>query len=170
MIRLTKRPRFARGLALGLGLSCALAGAAPAARADNAMFTFAEMLELQKLPLESPGRALSEEELILYQNMEFYVFTVFEALHAANNTALALHREPLFCAPAGAFRFRGENEIATMAARISEDLLTLTKEIGASPARYDDQPASEVLLLGLRTTFPCADGSDTLGAMVLDGK
>lgn len=157
-------------LALLLGLAASLASIAPAVRADNAMFTFGEMLELQRLPLEAKERPLTDDEIILYQNMEFYIFTVFEALHAANNAAASMHQDPLFCAPAGLFRFEAEGEIASVAARITQAFLTLIKKRGASHARYEAKPASEVLLLGLRTAFPCGQDTRTLSAMRLDSE
>jgi len=145
-------------LAAGL-LACGLA--ATPVRADNALFTFGEMRKLQELPLESAKREVSEAELLLYQNMEFYLYTVFESLLAANNAALMLHDEPLFCAPKTAFRFRDESDIMGLAAFVTEELLELTKEIGTTPERYHDRPASEVILLALRAGFPCERASVT---------
>lgn len=157
-----------RALILLVALAPATTSAAPAVRADNAMFTFGEMLELQRLPLEAKERALTEDEIVLYQNMEFYIFTVFESLHAANNVAASLHHAPFFCAPESMFRFKAEGDIANVAARITEPLLDPANKPGAAAARYADKPASEILLLGLRTTFPCGQDTRTLSAMRLD--
>jgi hypothetical protein len=57
------------------------------ARAADVLFTFGEMLRLQGFPLESVKRTVSEEEVILYQNFEFYAYTVFETLQVANDAA-----------------------------------------------------------------------------------
>ena len=43
--------------------------------------------QLQTLPLKSTKRALSEEEMILYQNFELYAYAVFESLQVANEAA-----------------------------------------------------------------------------------
>lgn len=61
----------------------------------------------------------------------------------------------MFCAPSGIFRFRREGDIARLADRVTTELIALTREIGDSPELYADQPASAVLLLGLRALFPC---------------
>ncbi len=53
--------------------------------------------------------------MILYQNFEFYAYTVFESLQAANDAALLIHREPLFCAPEATFHFRKDGDIARLA-------------------------------------------------------
>lgn len=127
------------------------------ARAADVLFTFGEMLRLQALPLESAERRLSEEEILLYQNFEFYAYTVFEALQVANEAARLIGREPLFCEPAALFHFRKEGDIARLADYVTAELLALTKEIGGPLDRYDDKPASAVLLLGLRAAFPCPD-------------
>lgn len=145
---------------LAAGLLTGGLATAPA-RADNALFTFGEMRKLQGLPREAAEREVSAQELLLYQNMEFYLYTVFESLLAANNAALMLHDEPLFCAPATAFRFRDEADITGLGAFVTEELLELTKEIGTTPERYHDRPASEVILLALRAGFPCERGSVT---------
>lgn len=151
-----------RSLVFGL-LAGLLAGGLTATpvRADNALFTFGEMRQLQDLQPESATREVAGEELVLYRNMEFYLYTVFESLLAANNAALALHEKPLFCAPPAAFRFRDESDVTGLAAFVTEELLALTKEIGTEPERYDDRPASEVILLALRAGFPCERGSLT---------
>ena len=124
-------------------------------RGDEVLFTFGEMLRLQELPLESAERALSDEEIILYQNYELYAYTVFESLQVANDATLLIDHEPLFCAPSAAFQFRHEGDIARLADRVTAELIALTKETGDSLERYDDRPASAMLLLGLRAAFPC---------------
>jgi hypothetical protein len=124
-------------------------------RADDVLFTFGEMMRLQTLPLESAERALSDEEVILYQNFELYAYTVFEALQVANDAAVLIDDEPLFCAPSAVFHFRKEGDIARLADHVTGELIALTKEIGGALDRYDDRPASAVLLLGLRAAFPC---------------
>jgi hypothetical protein len=126
------------------------------ARAADVLFTFGEMLRLQGLPLESVKRTVSEEEAILYQNFEFYAYTVFETLQVANDAATLIN-EPLFCAPEAAFNFRQVGDIARLADYVIAELLALTEEIGGPADRYDDKPASAVLLLGLRAAFPCSD-------------
>lgn len=154
-----------RSLALGLCTTLALVAADRSAKADPALFTFGEMVRLQALPeraLESP---LSEEEIILYQNMEFYTFTVFESLMAANIAVTTLHGEPLFCAPAGTFRFLEEGDIAALSLHVIDQLLDLTKKIGGPADRYDDRPASDVLLMGLRAAFPCGSPFETAGVI-----
>jgi hypothetical protein len=40
---------------------------------------------------------------------------------------------------------------------VISELLALTEEIGGPVDRYDEKPASAVLLLGLRAAFPCSD-------------
>ena len=130
-------------------------------RAD-VLFTFGEMARLQTLPLEAAERALSDEEVALYQNFELYAYTVFESLQVANDVAVRMSQEPLFCAPAAIFRFRREGDIARLAERVTAELRALTREIGDSLERYADQPASAVLLLGLRTAFPCHDAGPRL--------
>lgn len=134
--------------------------AAPA-RAD-VLFTFGEMTRLQTLPLEAAERTLSDEELALYQNFELYAYTVFESLQIANDAAIGVGQEPLFCAPAASFRFRREGDIARLAERVTAEARALTDEIGHSLERYADQPASAVLLLGLRAAFPCHDAAPRL--------
>jgi hypothetical protein len=140
-------------------LSCVLF-AAPA-RAD-VLFTFGEMSRLQSLPPESARRTLSAEEVALYQNFELYAYAVFEALQVANDVAVGISHAPLFCAPSGIFRFRREGDIARLADRVTTELIALTEEIGGSLERYADQPASAVLLLGLRAAFPCPDAAPQL--------
>ena len=127
------------------------------ARAADVLFTFGEMLRLQALPLESVKRTVSKEEAILYQNFEFYAYTVFETLQVANDAATLLKREPLYCAPEATFHFQEEGDIARLADYVTAELLALTEEIGGPPDRYHDEPASAVLLLGLRAAFPCAE-------------
>jgi hypothetical protein len=143
-------------------LACGILLLATPARADEVLFTFGEMLHLQGLPLDSAKRSLSDEEVILYQNFELYAYTVFESLQAANDAALLIHREPLFCPPAAAFHFRKEGDIAKLADYVTSELLALTKEVGGSLDRYDDKPASAVLLLGLRAAFPCEEQASQL--------
>ena len=120
------------------------------------------MPRLQALPLDSAERALSDEEVILYQNFELYAYTVFESLQQANQAALLIHHEPLFCAPAATFQFRKEGDIARLAEHVTGELFALTKEVGGSLDRYDDKPASAVLLLGLRAAFPCEEAGSRL--------
>lgn len=139
---------------LALLAHAALAGAASA---DNALFTFGEMRQLQALPQVAASRALTAEEANLYQNMEFYSFTVFESLVAANNATQSLHGKPLFCAPADTFGFHEDADIAALQAVLVDALLDLVKAAGAEPDRYDDRPASEVLLMALRAAYPCGD-------------
>lgn len=126
------------------------------ARAADVLFTFGEMTRLQSLPLEAAKRTLSEEEAVLYQNFEFYAYTVFESLQIANDAAILINHEPLFCAPPGVFRFRQEGDIARLAGEVTAELT------GGSLERYDDEPASAVLLLGLRAAFPCPDQASQL--------
>ena len=89
--------------------------------------------------------------------MEFYSFTVFESLVAANNATQSLHGKPLFCAPVGTFGFREDADIAALQAALVDELLNLIKAAGADPDHYDDRPASEVLLMALRAAYPCGD-------------
>jgi hypothetical protein len=138
-----------------IAIAMSLAMEATPARAADVLFTFGEMLRLQDLPLQSAERALSEEEILLYQNFEFYAYTVFEALQVANDAARLIGGEPLFCEPPALFHFRKDGDIARLADYVSAELLALTKEIGGPLDRYDDKPASAVLLLGLRAAFPC---------------
>jgi hypothetical protein len=123
--------------------------------ADEVLLTFGDMQRLRELPLESAKRALTEEELILYQNYEFYAYTTFEALQVANSAAALIHKAPLFCAPETTFHFDQDGEIARLADYVTDQLFGLPEEIGGSLDRYDDKPASLVLLLGLRAAFPC---------------
>ena len=126
------------------------------ARAADVLFTFGEMLRLQGFPQESVKRTVSEEEVILYQNFEFYAYTVFETLKVANDAAALINREPLFCAPEAAFQFRKEGDIARLADYVTAELFALTEELGGPVERYAEEPASAVLLLGLRAAFPCS--------------
>jgi hypothetical protein len=123
--------------------------------ADEVLLTFGDMLRLRELPLESAKRALTEEELVLYQNYEFYAYTAFEALQVANRAALLIHEAPLFCAPETTFHFDHDGDIARLADYVTDQLSGLTEQAGESLVRYDDKPASLVLLLGLRAAFPC---------------
>ena len=147
---------------LPAGLRALLAGAFGAlicvvpARADDVLFTFGEMVHLQGLPLESTKRPLTEEEVILYQNFELYAYTVFESLEVANEAASVIN-QPLFCAPEATFHFRRDGDIARLADYVTSELIALTKEIGGPLDRYNQKPASAVLLLGLRAAFPCPD-------------
>jgi hypothetical protein len=113
--------------------------------ADEVLLTFGDMLRLRELPLESAKRELTEEELVLYQNYEFYAYTAFEALQVANSAA----------EPDSTFHFDQDGDIARLADHVTDQLFGLTQEIGESLDRYDDKPASLVLLLGLRAAFPC---------------
>jgi hypothetical protein len=124
--------------------------------ADEVLLTFGDMQRLRELPLESAKRALTEEERVLYQNYEFYAYTTFEALQVANSAAELVNQAPLFCAPETTFHFDQEGDIARLADYVTDQLLGLSEEIGGSLDRYDDKPASLVLLLGLRAAFPCA--------------
>jgi hypothetical protein len=150
-----------RRLALLGAIASSFALFAAPGRAD-VLFTFGEMTRLQTLPLMSAERRLSDEDLALYQNFELYAYTVFESLQIANDAAVGISQEPLFCAPAATFRFRREGDIARLAERVTGELRALTREIGGSLERYADQPASAVLLLGLRATFPCDDAARRL--------
>ena len=123
--------------------------------ADEVLLTFGDMLRLRELPLESARRALTEEELILYQNYEFYAYTAFEALQVANSAAELIHKAPLFCAPKSTFHFDQDGDIARLAAHVTDELLGLPEETSEPLDRYHDKPASLVLLLGLRAAFPC---------------
>jgi hypothetical protein len=120
--------------------------------ADEVLLTFGDMLRLRELPLESGKRALTEEERVLYQNYEFYAYTAFEALQVANSAAELINKQPLFCAPKSTFHFDQDGDIARLAAHVTDEL---TEEVGEALDRYDDKPASLVLLLGLRAAFPC---------------
>lgn len=148
---MTDLRRTIAGVFISLGL---LLPSGSGAFADNALFSFGEMRQLQRLP--AAERPLSAREASLYQNMEFYTFTVLETLLAANNAALALQRMPLFCAPEGTFRFRNDGDIALLADRLTAEILELTGAIGADDDHYDDRPASEALLMALRAAFPCS--------------
>jgi hypothetical protein len=150
-----------RGLnALGaLMLGAALAMAALPARAEGPLLTFGELLRVQAL---AEGGVLSPEEMVLAQNVEFYIYTVFETLEMANGAALLGRDAPLFCAPEGRFRFREAADLTGLAALVSEEVLALGAEAGVSLERYADQPASAVLLIGLRAVFPCTELPATL--------
>jgi hypothetical protein len=138
-------------------LLAVLLAIAPVAAHAQPLFTFGEMRQLQALPVESSKRALSQEEVVLYQNYEFYVYTVFETLGAANEAAVLIDQDPLFCAPEAIFQFHEEGDIVRLADFVTAELSALTEQIGGPVNRYDDKPASAVLLLGLRATFPCED-------------
>jgi hypothetical protein len=123
--------------------------------ADDVLLTFGDMQRLRELPLEAAKRTLTEEELILYQNYEFYAYTTFEALQVANSAAELIHKAPLFCAPETTFRFDQDGDIARLADYVTDQLFGLPEQIGQSLERYAEEPASLVLLLGLRAAFPC---------------
>ena len=156
-----------RTRALGTFLLVGLLLASPRVGAcgEPAMFSFGDMVRLQAKAFGRPDQKLGAVDSVLFSNLEFYVVTVFETLHAANNAAVMLHEEPLFCAPEGVFRFEQEGEIAALAGFLGEELVDLTEKLGGDPARYDDRPASEVLLLGLRAAFPCDLTPARLSAM-----
>ncbi len=99
--------------------------------------------------------------MILYQNFELYAYAVFESLQVANQAATMI-KEPLFCAPEATFRFRKEGDIARLADYVTSELFALTEAIEGALGRYDDRPASQVLLLGLRAAFPCPDAGSRL--------
>ncbi len=122
---------------------------------DEVLLTFGDMLRLRELPLESAKRALTDEELLLYQNYEFYAYTAFEALQVANSAAQLINKAPLFCAPETTFHFDQDGDIVRLADYVTDRLFGLTEQAGESPDSYDDKPASLVLLLGLRAAFPC---------------
>jgi hypothetical protein len=147
---LPDRVRLLPAIAFGL-----LLGGTPA-HADEVLFTFGEMRHLQSLPLESAKRSLNAEEVTLYQNFELYAYTVFETLEVANQAAAAI-KQPLFCAPEATFRFRKDGDIARLVDYVTSQLFALTQEIHGPLDRYNDRPASQVLLLGLRAAFPCPD-------------
>jgi hypothetical protein len=125
------------------------------ARADEVLLTFSDVLRLRELPLESAKRALTDEEIVLYQNYAFYAYTALEALQVANSAAELINGQPLFCAPETTFHFRKDGDIARLADHVIDELLGLTEEIGGPLDRYHGKPASLVLLLGLRAAFPC---------------
>lgn len=132
------------------------------AQADEVLLTFGDMLRLRELPLESAGRELTEEEASLYQSYEFYTYTAFEALQVANSAAELINQEPLFCAPEGTFHFDRDGDIVRLADHVTDELFALTAASGDPLDRYEDKPASFVLLLGLRATFPCGEDDPTL--------
>jgi hypothetical protein len=109
--------------------------------ADEVLLTFGDMLRLRELPVESAKRALTPEELVLFQNYEFYAYTVFEALQVANSAAELINKAPLFCAPNTTFQFDQDGDIARLADYVTDQLSLLTDEAGLS--------------LGLRAAFPC---------------
>lgn len=155
------------GIKAGVGVVALLltTGAAPGeGRSEDALFSFGEMRELQRLPAESARRTVTDDEVVLYQNMHFYTFTVIEALLAANHTAVTLGGPPLFCAPSAAFRFEDEGDIALLLDRLTGTLLGLITRIGGGEDHYDDRPASEALLLALRAAHPCGVGLETASA------
>jgi hypothetical protein len=125
--------------------------------ADEVLLTFGEMQRLRELPLESAKRALTDEELVLYQNYEFYAYTAFEALQVANSAAELINHAPLFCAPETTFHFDRDGDITRLADYVTDRLLERPEGIGGPRHRYDDEPASLVLLLGLRAAFPCGE-------------
>ena len=129
--------------------------------ADEVLLTVGDMLRLRELPLESAERELTAEELVLYQNYEFYAYTAFEALQVANSAAELINEQPLFCAPESTFHFDQDGDIARLAEYVTDQLVGLTEEAGGSLDGYDDEPASLVLLLGLRAAFPCDPGDRT---------
>ena len=132
----------------------------PRLYAGEVLLTFGDMQRLRELPLESAKRTLTEEELVLYQNYEFYAYTAFEALQVANSAALLINHAPLFCAPETTFHFDRDGDITRLADYVTDRLLELPKQTGGAPGGYDDEPASLVLLLGLRAAFPCGkDGA-----------
>lgn len=145
--------------------SVVLTGPRLEARAEPAMFSFGEMIQLQAVAFGRPDQKLGAIDSVLFSNLEFSAFTVFETLRAANNAAVMLHGEPLFCAPKGVFHFENQGEIAKLAAYLADELTSLTERLDGDPGRYDDKPASEVLLLGLRAAFPCDLGAETVSAM-----
>lgn len=132
------------------------------ARADEVLLTFGDMLRLRELPLASAERDLTEEEASLYQSYEFYTYTAFEALQVANSAAELINQEPLFCAPEGTFHFDQDGDIVRLAEHVTDELFALTAATGGPLERYDDKPASLVLLLGLRAAFPCSEDDATL--------
>jgi hypothetical protein len=133
------------------GALLAMAGTAGSARGD-ALFTFGELLDLQALPGE--GR-LSAPEQRRVDRLELYARAVFETLQSANDAAFLVHKEPLFCAPAATFDFAEDGAIIRLADRLSAQVLAFCRATGQPLARYERQPASAVMLLGLQTAFPC---------------
>jgi hypothetical protein len=123
--------------------------------ADEVLLTFGDMLRLRELPVESAKRELTAEELVLYQNYEFYAYTAFEALQVANDAAATIHKAPLFCAPEATFQFDRGGDIARLADHVTDQLFGVFEGGGEPLDDYEDKPASLVLLLGLRAAFPC---------------
>jgi hypothetical protein len=148
--RLVHRLSLLPAIAFGM-----LVGVAPAS-ADDVLFTFGQMEQLQSLPLESAKRTLTDEEVILYQNFELYAYAVFESLEVANEAAASIN-QPLFCAPEATFQFRKDGDIARLVDYVTSQLSTLNRDVNGPLDRYKDRPASQVLLLGLRVAFPCPD-------------
>ena len=132
------------------------------AHADEVLLTFGDMLRLRELPLEAAERDLTDEEASLYQSYEFYTYTAFEALQVANSAAELINREPLFCAPEGTFHFDHDGDIVRLAEHVTDELFEVTAASGGPLDRYEDKPASLVLLLGLRAAFPCGEDGATL--------
>ena len=132
------------------------------ARADEVLLTFGDMLRLRELPLESAKRDLTEEEVTLYRSYQFYTYTAFETLQVANSAARLVNQTPLFCAPEGTFHFEQDGDILRLADHVTDALFELTAASGDPLDRYEDKPASFVLLLGLRATFPCGEDDPTL--------
>ena len=129
--------------------------------ADDVLLTFGDMLRVRELRPEAAKRPLTPDELGLYESYEFYAYTAFEALQVANSAAELIYKAPLFCAPESTFRFDRDGDIARLADYVTDRLSGLTGETGGSLERYDDQPASLALLLGLRAAFPCAPDGHT---------
>jgi hypothetical protein len=100
-----RRTRHASRIASRRAPAAAARPGRPGARADEVLLTFGDMLRLRELPLESAKRALTDEEIVLYQNYEFYADTALEALQVANSAAELINGQPLFCAPETTFHF-----------------------------------------------------------------
>ena len=132
------------------------------ARADEVLLTFGDMLRLRELSLESAKRDLTEEEVTLYRSYELYTYTAFEALQVANSAAELINQTPLFCAPEGTFHFDQDGDILQLADHVTDELFALTAATGGPFERYEDKPASFVLLLGLRAAFPCGEDGAAL--------
>jgi hypothetical protein len=155
------RPPSIHGLVAlaALMLGSWLAATASGARAETPLLTFGELLRIQAL---TDSAALSAEDRLLSQNVEFYTYTVFETLQMANSTALLVREAPLFCAPEGTFRFGDAAGLADLADLVTAEVLALGEDAGIALERYAEQPASAVLLIGLRAAFPCIDPPSTL--------
>lgn len=141
-------------------LACGLGG--KVARAGDVLVTFGDMMRLQDLPLEAAERPLSDDEIVLYRNFELYAYSVFETLQVANGVAKLVDGSPLFCAPETTFHFQDDGDIARLAERASAELAALVEGADGGLERYVDQPASVVLLLGLRAAFPCDPNAPVL--------